>query len=151
MVFALAENSIQLVPDATLILHVLVVLVMVGVLNMTLFRPINRTLREREQETKGRFREAHKLLASVEEKLSRYERSLKDARAEGYHLLEQERAAALRERDKRLAALRDETKDLIARQKAQLEQHCDEVRRVLAAEAGRRAAQISTQILRRPV
>jgi len=36
----LAENSIQLVPDGTLILHVLIILVMVYVLNATLFKPI---------------------------------------------------------------------------------------------------------------
>jgi len=39
-----AENSIQLVPDGTLLLHILIILVMVYVLNATLFKPINRIL-----------------------------------------------------------------------------------------------------------
>ena len=47
----LAENSIQLVPDGTLILHVLIILVMVYVLNATLFKPINQILAARERRT----------------------------------------------------------------------------------------------------
>jgi hypothetical protein len=49
MVFPLgfAENSIQLVPDGTLLLHVLIILVMVYVLNATLFKPINLILEAR--------------------------------------------------------------------------------------------------------
>jgi len=39
-----AENSIQLVPDGTLLLHILIILVMVYVLNATLFKPINQIL-----------------------------------------------------------------------------------------------------------
>ena len=37
----LAEASIQLVPDATLLLHLVLVVVMVFVLNRTLLKPIN--------------------------------------------------------------------------------------------------------------
>ena len=64
MVFPLgfAENSIQLVPDGTLILHVLIILVMVYVLNATLYKPINRILEAREKQTKGRLTEAQEIL-----------------------------------------------------------------------------------------
>src|SRR5947209_1129969 len=55
-----AENSIQLVPDGTLLLHVLIILVMVYVLNATLFRPINRILEARDKRTRGRLTEARK-------------------------------------------------------------------------------------------
>jgi F0F1-type ATP synthase membrane subunit b/b' len=44
---AFAENSIQLVPDGTLFLHIIIILLMVFVLNATLFKPINRILEER--------------------------------------------------------------------------------------------------------
>jgi len=43
-VLGFAENSIQLVPDGTLILHVIIILVMIYVLNTTLYQPINRIL-----------------------------------------------------------------------------------------------------------
>ena len=87
---AFAENSIQLVPDGTLFLHIAIILMMVFVLNATLFKPINRILEERERRTRGRSGEAHDILQRVEEKLTHYERALRDARADGYRLMEQQ-------------------------------------------------------------
>src|SRR5258708_1709110 len=83
-----AENSIQLVPDGTLWLHVLIIIVMVYVLNATLFRPINRILEAREKRTRGRLTEAQEILSSVSEKLAEYERALRRARTEAYALAE---------------------------------------------------------------
>ena len=67
MIYSLgfAENSIQLVPDGTLFLHVLIILVMVYVLNATLFKPINRILEAREKRTRGRLTEAEEILSNV--------------------------------------------------------------------------------------
>ena len=42
VILGFAEDSIQLVPDGTLVLHVIIILVMVYVLNATLFKPIKR-------------------------------------------------------------------------------------------------------------
>ena len=58
-----AENSIQLVPDGTLLLHVLIILVMVYVLNATLFRPINRILEAREKRRQAKARQDDRMLA----------------------------------------------------------------------------------------
>ena len=56
MVFlALAENSIQLVPDGTIFLHIALILLMIWVLNRTLFKPVNRILETRERMTGGSF------------------------------------------------------------------------------------------------
>ncbi len=54
----LAEASIQLVPDGTLLLHLLMVAVMVFVLNRTLLKPINKILAEREKQVEGSIEEA---------------------------------------------------------------------------------------------
>ncbi len=86
-----AENSIQLVPDGTLILHVLIILVMVYVLNATLFKPINRILEARDRRTKGRLSEAQEILKKVSEQLAGYERQLRQARGEAYAFSERER------------------------------------------------------------
>ena len=85
-----AENSIQLVPDGTLILHVLIILVMVYVLNATLFKPINQILENREKRTRGRLTEAEEILSKVSTRLSDYERALRQARNEAYAFTEQE-------------------------------------------------------------
>jgi len=96
MPFALgfAENSIQLVPDGTLILHVLIILVMVYVLNKTLFKPINRILEARDRRTRGRLSEAQEILKNVSEQLANYERALRQVRGEAYAFSESERGAA---------------------------------------------------------
>src|SRR5437879_1949473 len=108
MVFPLgfAENSIQLVPDGTLLLHVLIILVMVYVLNATLFRPINQILENREKRTRGRLTEAQEILRNVSERLAEYERALRAARTEAYSFSEHERAAAMQDRQRELDAMR---------------------------------------------
>src|ERR1700757_3789194 len=97
LVLGLAENSIQLVPDGTLILHVIIILVMVYVLNATLYKPINQILAAREKRTRGRMTEAQEIIQSVTDKIGEYERSLRRARAEAYAQTEAERAAAMKE------------------------------------------------------
>src|ERR1041385_3482303 len=87
----LAEDTIQLVPDASLLLHLVFVVVMVVVLNRTLLKPINHILSEREKQIAGRLREAEALAAESQEKLKKYNDTLREARTAGYKLLEKER------------------------------------------------------------
>ena len=81
----LAEASIQLVPDGTLLLHLLMIGVMVFVLNRTLLKPVNRILVEREKQVEGSIEEARLLSAESEEKLRQYHTTLREARGEGDH------------------------------------------------------------------
>lgn len=148
---AFAENSIQLVPDGTLFLHIAIILVMVFVLNATLFKPITRILEEREKRTRGRSGEAHDILRSVEEKLAHYEQSLREARSEGYRLMEQERAAAVGERQASLSAVREEISRSIAEQKQAVRAQVEGARATLEQDARRIAAEIGAQILHRPI
>lgn len=152
MIFlAFAENSIQLVPDGTLFLHIAIILMMVFVLNRTLFRPINRILEERERRTRGRTTEAQDILQRVEEKAANYERSLRDARAEGYRLMERERAEAMNERQAQLNALREEVGRQVEEEKGLIQSQTEEARGTLSADARNIAVEISSQILHRPV
>ena len=151
VLFAMAESSIQLVPDGTLILHGLLIIVMVVVLNLTLFKPINRILSERDQQTQGRLDEARRTLQEVDSKLRDYERSLREARAEGYRALEQKRSESLREREAKLLSMKSEIADMVAAQKAVIAGEAEEVRRSLSSEARRLASEISARILGRPV
>jgi len=148
---ALAESSIQLVPDGTLLLHLALVVVMVTVLNLTLLKPINKVLEERERRTKGRLGDAQGILASAKEKVRLWEQGLRQARNEGYRLLEKERSDALRERELRLLGLKQELAKLVAEQKAEIQRQEQEARLVLQAEAQRLAALIGSQILGRTI
>jgi F-type H+-transporting ATPase subunit b len=147
----LAENSIQLVPDGTLILHVLLILVMVYVLNATLFKPINEILAAREKRTRGRLTEAEEILARVSEKLSEYERALRAARTESYAFTEHERAAAMQDRQRQLDEMRAQLSASTASEKEQIQLQAEQARTTLEDEARRIAVEIGTRILSRPV
>lgn len=152
MVFlCLAGNSIQLVPDGTILIHIALILLMVFVLNRTLFKPINRILEERERRTRGRSDEAEGISRRVDESMARYEKSLREARAQGYRTLEQQRAQAMLERQGKIDAVREEVGRLIEGEKVAIQTQVGEAKRTLTEEAQRVAASVSTHILGRPV
>ena len=146
-----AENSIQLVPDGTLILHVIIILVMVWILNKTLYKPINRILEAREKRTHGRMSEAQEILTDVGEKVSNYERQLRQARAEGYALAEQERTAAMQERQGKLNEMRQQLSESIAQEKQTIQTQVEEARVTLNSESRRIAREIGERVLDRPI
>lgn len=146
----LAETSIQLVPDGTLLLHLLAVGLMVVVLNRTLLKPVNQILAEREKQIAGRLREAEAMATETQEKVQKYNEALHGARVEGYRLLEKERAEALRERDEKLKVYRAEMSRNVAAQLAITRQQQQAVEGELEAKASAISDLISSQILRRP-
>jgi len=145
----LAEASIQLVPDGTLLLHLLLVVVMVFVLNRTLLKPINDILSEREKQITGRLREAEAMAAESEEKLKKYNDTLREARASGYRLLEKERAEGLKEKEQQLRQHRDELSKKVSSQVDQIRKQEQAVKGELEAQAATIGSLISSQILRR--
>lgn len=147
----LAESSIQLVPDGTLLLHVLIIAIMVAVLNRTLLKPINEILHRRDALLSGRMTEAQALDATRAEKLQEYEAAIRNARSEGYQLLEAERTAGLREREQRINAAKQEiSKDVaVAIETTQREQAA--AQKDLEARADELSGLIGAQILRRPL
>ena len=145
----LAEASIQLVPDGTLLLHLLLVVVMVFVLNRTLLKPINDILSEREKQITGRLREAEAMAAESEEKLKKYNDTLREERASGYRLLEKERAEGLKEKEQQLRQHRDELSKKVSSQVDQIRKQEQAVKGELEAQAATIGNLISSQILRR--
>jgi F-type H+-transporting ATPase subunit b len=146
----LAEASIQLVPDGTLLLHLAMVGIMVFILNRTLLKPINKILAERERQVEGRIKEAQLLAAETDEKLKQYNSTLREARAEGYRLLEKERAAALKEKDEQVRQYREQVSKTVAAQLETTRQQEQKVREELESQAATIGDLISSQILRRP-
>ena len=153
MVFPLgfAENSIQLVPDGTLILHVLIILVMVYVLNATLYKPINRILEAREKRTKGRLSEAQEILKTVSQKVAAYEQALRQARGEAYAFTEGERSSAMQDRHQQLNEMRRQLAESIANEKQGIQQQAAEVRGKLETESRLIAREIGARVLSRPI
>lgn len=145
----LAEASIQLVPDGTLLLHLVVIFFMVFVLNRTLLKPINRILAEREKQIGGRLSEAQMLSAEAEEKMRNYQSALRDARTDGYRLLEKERAAGLKEKDEKVRQHREQLSRKVAKELDSIDKQQEKVRAELESQADSMGVLISSQILRR--
>jgi len=146
-----AENSIQLVPDGTLLLHILIILVMILVLNATLYKPINRILEAREKRTKGRLSEAEEIIKSVHEKFSDYERQLRLARGEAYSFAESQRSAAMQERQQKLSQMRQEMAKSTAIEKESIQRQAEAARRTLKTESRSIAREIGARVLSRPL
>ena len=146
----LAETSIQLVPDASLLLHLLMVAIMVFVLNRTLLRPVNQILAERERQITGRLKEAEALAAETQEKQRKYHEALREARSDGYRLLEKERAEGLKEKEEKLRQYREEMSKQVTAQLETTRQQQQSVKGELEAQATVISNLISSQILRRP-
>jgi len=144
-----AENSIQLVPDGTLILHVIIILVMVYVLNATLYKPINQILASREKRTRGRLSEAQEVMKSVDDKVADYERSLRQARAEAYAQVENQRVQALKDRQQKVNEVREQLGQSIAKEKEAIEEQATRARASLEVEAQDIAREIQSRVLNR--
>jgi len=146
----MAGSSIQLVPDGTLLFHMFLILLMVVVLNRTLFRPVNKILQDREEMGQGALAEASEIRRNVEEDLRKYEEGLRLARVDGYRETESQRRQELSQREHDLSSLRLELTKTIAREKALLQEQTDQARGILLTEAKVLASQIEERILNPP-
>jgi len=122
---------------------------MVFVLNRTLLKPINDILSEREKQITGRLREAEAMAAESQEKLKKYNDTLREARATGYRLLEKERAEGLKEKEQQLRQHRDKLSKEVSSQVDQIRKQEQAVKGELEAQAATIGSLISSQILRR--
>ena len=150
VILGMAGSSIQLVPDGTLLFHMFLILLMVVVLNRTLFRPVNKILQDREEMGQGALAEALEIRRNVEEDLRKYEEGLRLARLDGYRETESQRRQELSQREHDLSSLRLELTKTIAREKALLQEQTDQARGILLTEAKVLASQIEERILNPP-
>ena len=151
LVLLLAGGAIQLVPDGTLLFHLVLIVFMVALLNATLLGPINRILVARERRTKGRIAEAELALLSADQKLREYERRLREARASGYAMLDEVRLRAGREREERLSDVKADLDRWRDEEREKIKQDEVGARVKLMNDARGRAVEISRRILGREV
>jgi F-type H+-transporting ATPase subunit b len=145
----LAEASIQLIPDGTLLFHLFLVVVMVVVLNRTLLKPINEILAEREKQIASRMSEAQALATETDEKVRKYNDAMREARSEGYRFLEKERAEGLRVKEEKLKQSREQVSKEVALQVESTRIQEQSVKRELETQAAEMGNLISSQVLRR--
>ncbi|HEX3102281.1 MAG TPA: hypothetical protein VHQ01_10830 [Pyrinomonadaceae bacterium] len=144
---AFAE-PIQLFPDGTLFIHIALILLMIWVLNRTLFKPINAVIESREKQKGGDGGEAASILKDVDEKESKYKNALLDARSAGYELIEKEQKKAAEAREKKLAEAKAEAAANFDAGKADLDKEAAEARAAIDTAAAKMADHITATILK---
>src|SRR5262245_48889069 len=149
--FALEGGASIIQPDASLVVIFILFILFVFVMNRLLFRPVGRVLDQRERKTEGARHEARASLRVYQSKVSDYEFSIKQTRAETYRLLQQAREKALAERARLLDEARQAAGHEIQAARAELERQIAGARTTLERDAHRIAADISRNVLGRPV
>ena len=143
----LAFQSVELVPNGTLLIHIALILLMIYILNRTFFRPINRILESRARNKGGHSSEAEQILKSVEEKRSRYDAAMLEARSKGYQLIEKQRTEAISNKQTKISSVKEEVAQMTAKERQELERQRTEARTMIAGEAEKMAEKISANIL----
>lgn len=149
IVLALAGSVLSI--DGSFLVIFISILLLIFILNRTLFKPINQVLDERNHLGAGRMAEAKQLLAQYEQRLNGYEQQIQSARAEAYQFMEAHRRDAQAARADMIAQVKSETASQIAAARADISKQTADAKNSLEGEARAMAAVISSQILHRPV
>jgi F-type H+-transporting ATPase subunit b len=144
----LAFAGIQLIPDGTLFVHIGLILLMIWFLNRMFFRPIYKVLETREKNSGGRSSEAREIMVQVQQKETAFDSAMREARAEGYSLIEKNRSKAVAKRHKNVEAVKQEVEAMLATEKASIAEQTAEAQNTITAEARKMAETISANILK---
>lgn len=144
----LFAETIQLFPDGTLFIHVALILLMIWILNRTLYRPINKVIESREKDKGGHSSEALGILKETDAKEARYASEMLDTRSKGYELIEKEQKKAVAAREQKLGEAKAEVAKKFETGKADLAKQAAEVHAAIGADAEKMADKIAASILK---
>lgn len=145
-VLAFAE-SIQLFPDGTISVHIGLILLMIYVLNRTFFRPINAVIESREKHKGGRGGEAEEILGEVSKKQKEYDKAMLAARNESYEMIDRERTEAVEARQEMIGDAKAAATKRIADEKERVRNAVSEAKVEIVREADKMADKIAANIL----
>jgi len=136
-------------PDGSLVFVLVLFLLFVFVLNRVLFRPIGKVLDQRRALIDGDTNEARAASRNSTARLAEYEAAIREARAEGYRRIEQQRIEALAERQLVIEEAKRKAASDIERAKSDIENQARAARGQLESDARKMAEQISRTLLGR--
>lgn len=119
-------------------------------LRANFFKPLERTLAERNARIAKARAEAEAVQAAAKEKLHTYEDALKKARAGVFAEQEAARQAALDGRTKLLNSVRKIEQDVVRKEKERIAREFEVARAQLEGESANLAGRIAKMILERP-
>jgi F-type H+-transporting ATPase subunit b len=138
-------------PDGSLVFILALFLILVYLLNRTLFKPIGNILDERENLTEGARSEARAAARRCQELMAQYEAGIRRARAEGYSRIERARQQALQWRTRLIEETKREAEREIQKARTNIASQAELARRALKEEAHNLALRISRAVLGRQV
>ncbi|ORJ58261.1 ATP synthase F0 subunit B [Geothermobacter hydrogeniphilus] len=135
--------------DITLVIQFVNFVILMAILNMVLYRPLRRMIEQRKETIEGNRRAADDLEASIEEKMTRYQQQLQEARLKGNQERAALRQAALEEESKTLGAAHEQASAKLQAIKEQVAAEAAVAREALKKETEALAGEIASKILGR--
>ena len=138
-----------MLPDLSVFWVIFFVLVLTGVMNQLLLKPLQRVIGTREAAIRSAQELAERSAAEARAATAEFDQKTSMARAEIYRQMDEMRKLALTERAGILAATRAEAEAEVARASATLKADAEEARRQLTADAEALGAAAADRILGR--
>jgi len=135
--------------DITLIIQFVNFVILMAILNMVLYRPLRRMLQQRQEAIEGNRQAATDMEASIEEKMTRYQEQLQEARLKGNQERAALRQAALEEEAKTLGTAHEEASAKLQAIKDQVASEASAAREALKNETEALAGEIASTVLGR--
>jgi F0F1-type ATP synthase membrane subunit b/b' len=136
-------------PDLSVFWVIFFVLVLTGLLNGLLFKPLQRVIGAREDAIRSARELAERSAAEARAAAAEFDQKTSIARAEIYRQMDDMRKTALGERAETLASTRAEAEAEVVKARATLKADAEEARRRLAADAEALGAAAADRILGR--
>jgi len=135
--------------DATILIQFVNFFILMAALNFLLYRPLRNILRQRKESVEGSLQAAQALEGQIEEKMTRYQQQLQEAKAKGNQERSAMRQAAAEEEAKILGAAHEAATEMVKSVKGQVAAEAGAASKALKAETEAIAGQIATKVLGR--
>lgn len=135
--------------DWSIIPAIIIFLIMIVALNYLLFRPVTRIQAERENRTSGLMSQTRQDLAHQMHLFDQFQATIKNARMEGYRLIDKARSEALLRRSAAMDQARNNAEQLMRMSRESIRNQVTAAKARLEGEAQEMARGIASAILHR--
>lgn len=141
----------EIFPNWTVIPVVLILLTLILFLSRNFFKPMAQTLDERSRKIEGARIEAEQIRSASQERLSDFDRRLREARRESDQHMAAITNEAVTEKNRIVSSKRSEVEQMLDKAKQELTAQTEDAGKKLQTESEQFAERIASQILKRPV
>ena len=144
-----ARIALMISLDWSIVPALIIFILTVVALNYLLFKPVTRIQEERTRRTTGLMSQTQKDLAHHLHLFDQYQATIKNARIEGYRLMEKARSEALVNRSAALEAAKRSAEQLTQQARDSIQAQVTTARAALEREAREMAGRIAATVLQR--